>query len=378
MHVESLLTPHPLKLSENAVQQPLVAEVDPSTISELLNEAGNLGPEMYSDVLTDCVDLICRETRKALWYPTGDVKLNGHTIKRMPYPDLAHVENEQVADCYGFTLVASELMERADIPHFITYINLAYMNGHSTLLVPLGDGRLRLADPLRPDLNHDATSDLDTPGLLESLAAKPHEKHSVKFDALAMAHQLGMDWSEFIREFPWMSAKKDSGRYPGKEPKGQTLIASIFHPAEGRYVLETHARFLKAINEEDFLLAAHLLSSLRDLHPTIDLRQRHPEIRILSQNLARIGFTELARSSIEIYINGIAKVADDPRISILHGDCLRSVASTGQCETSALGAISAYERAVETTAVEALGLIVAKLAKARKLAAEVCNQAVSF
>jgi hypothetical protein len=374
MHLDNLITPHPRKLPEGALQEPLVGKIDPETISGLLLDAQELGPDMYADVLTDCTDYVCRETRRALWYPEDPVRILGRSVVPKPYPDLEHLESEQSAGCYGFTLVASELMERSSMPHYI-----AYINGHSALLVPLGNGRIRYADPLIPALNHEASVSLNAPNLLNALSLKPTGKQAVHFNTTAMTNALGLDWEGLRGKHQWMGVKKGDNRYPDKRAseKEGLIVISVYHPSEGRFMLEAHSKLLQAMHDKNFTGAANFLDAMGYLYPDVDLRKRHSTIIMLVRSLAQLGHLDLAHQSITTYIKSISDVSDDARIGVLHGDCLREIASTTRCEASANGAVAAYEAAAKTTTVEGLSYIIAKLRKARQLAAAVCDETIN-
>jgi hypothetical protein len=367
---ETLQTPHPLK-APDALQQPLTSVVDTAAMSEFLGIAHGLGEEMYADALTDGIDHISRETRNALWYPKEPVTVHGKRIALSPYPSLEHLEEEQVADCYGFTIVASELLGRAGIAHFI-----GYMNGHAAILAPLGGGRVRYADPLSPELNHEATNSIDTAALLRSMASGEGNKFALHFNTSSMASALQQPWHSLVSKYPWMTTKAAKlGKTP-TEARNSKPIITVFQPQTARFILETHATFLRAVSEGDDLAAVSALEQIGNLYPDVDLRGRHNAIRALTRSLASDGHIDLARASIDTYLSSISTVGDDPRINVLRGDCLRTVAISGAHEASATDAVAAYEHA-QATATHGLGIIAGKVRKARRLAGTVCDMAIS-
>lgn len=351
-----------MRLEGEAAQRPLVGSLGIESMASDVSQAANTDPQLYSVIVADNTDRICQETRDAIWYPHYTTKINGEIVRPTIYPGIEQLDNLQVASSYGFVLVASQLMERAEIPHFITYVN-----GHATILGVTGENSIRLADPLSPELNFDATLSMNTPELIAEMDATIGGKYSIYFDTRKMALALDLNWNQLAAEHPWVSA----GSYLKRgSTSNHKVVATAYYPEIGRNVLVAHSKFLKYITERNFVDAAIVLDGMGNLYPEVDLRQRHSEIKLLSRRLAENGLVDLARLSVTRYVGSIASVAADPRAEVLKGDCLRMIATVSGDERSAADAIEAYEDA-KKVAAHGLAYISGKIRKAQAVAARV-------
>lgn len=363
MYVETFQTPHPLKLAPDAIPQPLLSHVDPEAMSGALAIARGMGSELYVDTLADCADQIARATRQAMWYPKdGTAVINGKRVTPVPYPNLEHLKEEQAAGCYGFTIAASELMEQAQVPHWVMYLN-----SHAALLVPLGDGRVRYIDPLLPDLSYDATASMDAVSLSVAMGPGGAAKYAFHFNTLPLAEAHGVRWEEMADKHPWMATRRGKMGIGPSQDRDAKPVATVFPASTGRRVLEDHAAFLRAAYEGDSLAASAALTRLGDLFPEIDLRRRHTEIRRIARDLSADGHLALALASIDTYMSSIRSVTDDPRLDVLRGDCLRAIATTTGDGEVAAAAVGAYEKARDN-AVHGAGYITMKIVKAQRVA----------
>lgn len=188
------------------------------------------------------------------------------------------VAASQSSNCYGSTLVLSEALDLADIPHYV-----AWANGHAFTLVTDSDAsRVHLFDAYTPKFNADL-SHVVTPNIL-SLANDQIEQsgravirlHSE--DLVRHAQSANESIEELMRKHDWLShgASYDTNDRRFTEPEQitweNTLFTSLYAPAIGRQVLRNHNALYQAQNSADYRTAADLLRRLRGLYPELDHR----------------------------------------------------------------------------------------------------------
>lgn len=275
---------------------------------------------------------------------------------------LASIREQQVTNCYGYSLVTSECYERASINHWF-----GYANGHVFLLVPTGAPDKRsawLLDPLTPKLSQDlsgATSKATFSIVEEQI--KTHRKGAIALHSDVLSARLGKPVDELAMTNPWLT--HSSGRnselqvafgmsdqtWQRKYRTKTTLITTVFPMVEGRKAIESFVDFQSAIANRDWHGAVEKLQNMNGLYPELDARDKHREIRTIVNKLCEVGDYSAASQAVNSYFDNFS-ITSDPRFSIIEGDCWRHIAqnaSSTEADVALSEARRSYKKAADTT-----------------------------
>jgi len=251
-------------------------------------------------------------------------------------------ESEE-ANCYGYSIVLSECLDKAHIDHFI-----GFANGHSFVIMhDESNGTYKMIDALTRKYSGDITSALRGPDILG------------QFEAGASRADVELHTDEMLRQ-RGLSAKKielsEINRWISHEnPYAQSLDAGIsrairdhilrlrvFQATDGRSVLLHYTNAVVYVNNNDSDAAADELVLLDGMYPDMDSRNEYI-VATMARSLAiRNGEWGNAALVADIIDNSIGP-RDSLHARYFKPDTLRKIGnSTGIAELFE-HAIAAYE-----------------------------------
>jgi hypothetical protein len=204
-----------------------------------------------------------------------------------PYLSPENLETDKSTNCYGYTIVASELLEHIGIPHYV-----AYANGHAfVLLHDEAHGKSFMIDSVTKELNMDI-SDMTSPESRDTSS----EAFSFQYlDGMAVLENAGFDdiyeatmdnlWLTFADNRlmqNWTLRREDFKRK-------SRIIMTTFPPSQGRPLLQNYNNFIHAGKIDDVGEAYDLIQEMDGMYPEIDRRNRFRLPEKLVKELVRAG-----------------------------------------------------------------------------------------
>ena len=256
---------------------------------------------------------ITRKIHSALWYDGVDP-----ADESMP-PSLDLIAESQIADCYGYTLLASRCLEMAGVEHMI-----GWMNGHAHIVLPMiEDERVSawFIDPLTPTLSGSLSgvvSQSELEGIEEQVTvfgrAAVHARPEGFRDSSGEKHSF----RRLAYENPWMVHPQASS--DAQQPE---LVMSIFTSTDGQRLLNMHRSYKRAMVQENLSEAADCLAAMRGMYPEIDPRNvaHLRQVETLVHRLSTEGDLLRANHVIASYFTEMVQ-ANDPEVASCKAACL--------------------------------------------------------
>lgn len=349
MYSESLVTPHPRKTA-GLERQALEEQLQLTRIGIELQELGFIDLEAQEIAKQEVIDHIATGVNRALWFPVhGDSRYPEDAMLPNPLP-LDSIKSLQTTNCFGYTLVASECLEKASIDHWI-----AYANGHAFLLVPFSEGRTYFMDALSPHINGFIEDAIER-GNQATIAQQidDSKRAIVMLNTQKVGEMIGTSAETIAEKYPWFTMQslssprradnKDSehAKYKGKH----RLIMTVFDREAGRQSIEDYVSYEVAMSTNDISSAHTAMLSMSGLFLNADARQSHTEVKSLVRKLCvtdPISATALA----ETYFESNFRHLNDSRIHEAKGDIFRTIARVARFKDAAEMATHAYREAVK-------------------------------
>lgn len=255
------------------------------------------------------------------------------------YADTASIqslETDQVTTCVGYSIVGSEALEKADVSHYV-----AFMNGHANLFVPVEvdhSRRVWMVDMLCSDLNQDVT---------DYFTLYKHDQAEARSYGTLRASSLlsdKMSYDAMYKEYPWVGIKE----YPDErlEPdSNRRLIVTLNEPLQGREVVRKYAEFKEAYESHEQDAAFLALRGLAGRFPDVDIRGTSVKrVKNLSRKLAEDGRIDDAKEAISAFFGSF--IGSDPRLPEYTADCARDIARVSGRPEFARRALQLYENSL--------------------------------
>lgn len=260
--------------------------------------------------------------------------------------------------CYGFTILASEALEAADIEHWI-----AYANNHGFILVPQYEkGTTLFINPSDPRLDGEISQHQAhfQPQVIRD-GLEQHPRKSAWFSSelyakfskgVTFVHLLGSasnDWLTLENKKALTAAKcySDRGNTYFKREKEQglrQLVTSIYEPRDGRRILQQYGQFQHFVTKGDTTEALAYFRALQDQYPEIDIRNDQHFFTKLIAQLAEQGVSEEAHEAIDqLYAN--LSQTNNPLADMIRADYVRFLGHTSADRQSLERAMDLYKQA---------------------------------
>ncbi len=344
MYAELLETPHYLKRQPDQAPTPLLSNIDLGSVRQELELAEMTDSITYTAAKIETVGAITKEVNRSLWYPEKLAHRDDFQELGVSYPvSLEEIKEKQIANCFGYTCVTSELLDQVGINHWV-----AYGNGHAFILVPTeneGQEMVYFVDPLLPHLNQYIDNSMRR-GSAKSIRGglSQRERNAFMLDTAQFCRNLGADIDDLPNRHPWLVFQKgDKQSYQdyrdayfngsSEDEKNRLqrkfmIIVSAYPSDTGRKMIEEYVGYQQALASTDVNRACDNLRNLSGLYPELDVRYEQTEFRQLINALCETGQTHTALQLVEDYFNGLEQASQDSRVYVNKADCLRSVASS--------------------------------------------------
>lgn len=300
----------------DAERESLYDSLELSDMRQILTEATAWAPEEYDALKIEVALGIARKVNSALWYNGADP-----ADESMP-PSLDLLEDDQVTDCYGYTLLTSRCLEMAGVEHMIGWVN-----GHAHIVLPVIEDEHDSAwfiDPLTPGLSGSLSgivSEQELEGVQTQIGVFGRAAVHVRAEGFKDSGDTRSSFSRLAYENPWMEHPQASGTTPQPE-----LVMSIFASTDGQRLLNLHRSYKRAIVQENLGEAAECLAAMRGMYPEIDSRNvaHLQQVEELVRQLSLDGDLLRANHVIASYFTDMVPT-DDPEVASCRTACFEMV-----------------------------------------------------
>ncbi len=369
MYSETLITPHPSRQAEN--QQYLCKELQLQEINAYLTALKAGDREAYNHESIKAADVISQGVHRALWFKESN---EGDTSLLSP----ENFCKEQTSNCYGYTIVLSECLEKAGIRHWVSFVN-----GHALTVVQSSkETDPWVIDALSPQLNAalgDSVSK-DSIDRLDAQIAK-YNRGAVKFSSGKFVSNLKEQGSflEVVSKHPWLSFEHGYENphrasdidYAEHLHKQRTLVMSLFEPEQGRRMLVAHNKLTLALANNERAQAYRSFKELKQLYPDIDIRNEPKDISLLVRELGSVGCIGMAAKIVDETREGLS-ISQDPRHDVWQADMYRWLGNKARDARLLQQSIAIYNQALRRAKYPET--IISKRSKAERLLARVATQ----
>lgn len=321
--LQAICVPHPKKRHDYNVPFSLYDELQIEEAQHRLVELEQAGDlEAFDAERVNIAVDVAQQTFRSLWFPK---ETNGRdpSDKRLA-PDLQTIEKDQIANCYGFTWLASHALDEIGVRHFV-----GWANGHSFILVPTTRNRVPqvwFVDPLSPYLSRSLEAMTPRPDI-ESIPTQLEEHGRavlrLRTDRFDDPRNKNVTFDRLSKEHPWMelSSRRYANEWFSKEARNRVFV-SVYESEQGRSVLEHHNAMQRALATGKTLVAAEHVIALAGKYPEVDARDKseYTKVRALVCLLSRSGEYAIAASVIEAYFSSFT-LSDDTRIALRQSEC---------------------------------------------------------
>jgi len=337
MYAEKLFTPHPLKAQPEEGAGLLVESLELRSVSKELAVIRYNNPAKYDKACIDVAESISREVNRALWYPVDRSERDDYTTFDIEYPITLDSIEEQLANCYGYTYITSELLETAGIEHWVGY-STGLMN-HAFVLLPPSDEQsdgLYFIDALLPQLNHTLNRSVERGNVTQlKQDINTFERSAFILNADEFSNELNANYEELSADFPWLVYAEDRNcfhrdtKMSKKYDRKHQLVTTIYTSEAGREVIDLYGRYQQANEKKDYSHVANFMTRMRGKYPSIDARQNHADMHRLVDWLCEQNQQDTALRVIDDYFSSF-DISNDTRIPEAKADMhLRVAKRTG-------------------------------------------------
>lgn len=337
MYTEKLVTPHPATASEQRQQQTLAQSIE--TIPHLSNEAAQAE-------IVECAEQVAQTVSETLAYQSFADK------SRTLSPE--QLATDQISNCYGFTVVASECLESVGVPHWIGYVN-----DHACCIVT--DEKRSFAwfmSAVSPRMNTMLDATIYTEELQTAdQSIEQYGRAVIKFKSHEFIDSIDtISNASLLSKNEWLTTQsRTTAHYATtdemahlRQMRSMNLHMSLFSPQAGREMLEHYASMIDCVRHNQFAKAYKHIAALRGSYPEIDVRVQKADIEAAIQRYGSLGLVTLAEKSIESLRESV-QISKDPRHDIWTGDKFRKIARHTGSIVCAQQAVAAYSQALKTT-----------------------------
>lgn len=194
--------------------------------------------------------------------------------------------NNPKVNCYGMTIVASELLESMGIDHAISFAN-----EHSFLTLLDGD-KVYMVDPTDKNFSHYIHDAIGGERIDQQLATQNRfASNTLYADVIIgkVSKSANKGAVEIIETHPWLSFSNRFRLSSGELRQiDQMLVMRTFHPDDGREMLEGYLRARTAFLNGELGSAVDALCKITGLYPEADTRNRQGVARQIIASLVKL------------------------------------------------------------------------------------------
>jgi hypothetical protein len=278
-----------------------------------------------------------------------------------------NIAKDEVANCYGHTIVASECLEKLGIEHFISYAN---QHTFITLFDRSSD-RSFIIDVLTEELRCEMTMAVGLASnhpLNEFSCGELKSQNILKTDELLKQLPATVNRAKFIDKRPWFMFP-DGKDYRDGYGKSALLQMLTFQSIPGRLLLlDDYSARINQLNGR-YEAAAEKIEDLSGIYLDIDPRNKLEEVDKLCRGLINKGGWEQA-IRVASAVNDSLPSSDHSKNRLFLPDVMRKVAKKNKDPDILNEAIKLYEEIIKSKPYKRDRLAEGKLDAAENLLRE--------
>jgi len=278
-----------------------------------------------------------------------------------------NIAKDEVANCYGHTIVASECLEKLGIEHFISYAN---QDTFITLFDRSSD-RSFIIDVLTEELRCEMTMAVGLASnhpLNEFSCGELKSQNILKTDELLKQLPATVNRAKFIDKRPWFMFP-DGKDYRDGYGKSALLQMLTFQSIPGRLLLlDDYSARINQLNGR-YEAAAEKIEDLSGIYLDIDPRNKLEEVDKLCRGLINKGGWEQA-IRVASAVNDSLPSSDHSKNRLFLPDVMRKVAKKNKDPDILNEAIKLYEEIIKSKPYKRDRLAEGKLDAAENLLRE--------
>ncbi len=244
------------------------------------------------------------------------------------------IDQNRTTNCYGFTVILSELLSLREIPHYV-----AFANTHA-FVIATDQEKARLIDAQAPYLNasidYRDSDEFDSARLSVATIGGHAALKLFSNDLLAAAGNYAGD--DRIRRHEWLSFAPDdpASRFRSDDQRelDHTLMTTIVEPETGRQMLNNLAIFMQSYCC-DLDLAHKSVVAMREIFPEVDRRNIAGGWLPVETYLRRMSGREMSAFliGVEALSQSFTNVSSDISLAVWGADRVRRAGSrTGDAD----------------------------------------------
>lgn len=259
------------------------------------------------------------------------------TDQRTPLLTAESLAERRATNCFGYTLVTSECLEKIGVPHYVSYAN---QHTFVTAIHPESQ-RLLMIDPTSSYLTCELTEAVGGKSPADQLQSGEVRAFNGLY-AEALLKQLPPEINRlvFTSSHPWLTfTNQDTTSYVEPRPSDMRLQMISMLPEEGRRVLLSQYNAIIYHNQGDLEEAAKCMRQLSGEYLDIDSRNRLKQVKKMVKDMLRYGlWREALRTAhaVDQSLNG-----DESMNRLFLPDVMRAVAVK-------LGSVGLMMQAIES------------------------------
>jgi hypothetical protein len=267
---------------------------------------------------------------------------------------LDEIEQRQIANCYGLTILTSECFERLNIDH-----SIAFSNGHAFIVKELDDCDVYMFDMPKSRMNGDISNQVFSRGIIGGNRTVL-ETTPGRFS--------GGDHSAFDRH-PWLGINTARSR---SDRQNRSMLISVFGASDGRQSIELYAKYCESVANGDYVVAADIVKAFatKGIYPEIDARTDDYQLKELVIGLICDENPTLALDIVTQHFSSLEAITGDARYFAKHGDLLRLIAVKTSALEIAYMAAEQYKIADERSKSQTSSWLDGRISKIAKLIAD--------
>lgn len=327
---DAIKTPHPDTPGVNADQLSILSR-SPEFLA--IEEELNTSPNTYDDRVSASYAL-AGLVRRSLRFA------NDSPVRPPLTPN--NLSHDQTTNCYGYTVVLSEMLESVDLQHSIVVANqhsFAAMTDETTKNTSMVDAPTR---QFYCDISHAFEPDLST------------DPPSAVLDSTVIIRQSGYaDKSKTEDAHPWLSfvPRSSDSRTISEQRlvRANLLMARIYSPDQGRSVLGHYSRFRNSMHSSNYLGAHKEIVNLKGTYPDIDRRNKLKEPSRLIRELAVASYISESLDVIDVIKSSTQPLSEDSFFKIWPIDMLHKVGKAASSGELIKKSLEQYDNLYEST-----------------------------
>ena len=263
--------------------------------------------------------------------------LNASGIPRLKPEEL---QENPVTNCYGYTVVASEILDKIGIEH---YISVANEHAFIVVFKPHSDKAFMLSVADK-ELYTDITDVIGSQHPLDQLATGELFAEN-EFDSQRLAEKIEDEdvRKELFAKRPWLHFESEhKSRFAEPKPRDFKPVMRTYPSYPGRGIIKEYFEFLYQTHKGDAAAAVEAAENLEGVFPEVDPRNNMRDARLLLNRLeAERRYDDML--ALSGAIDASLGAAESTKNAFFHPDTTRRVGMRTNDPELVAEAIAQYE-----------------------------------